>query len=205
MKQEELDQIQKLLRAWCKERHLTVGMQITGLLGNILEELTEGVRANTEEERVDAICDILVFTLNAQANNLVMPSYKLSHQTGNTIDISFCTIILECLFWGVPEKIVALCSKQLKNIGYNPYLCMLETIKEISSRSGSYNESMKKFVKNPGAYSIEELEEKYKHIEDARVYEVENGFEVVIDREITPYVKWVKADYSKCKLVNENE
>ena len=154
MKQEQLNEIQEKLREWCKERHLTVEMQKKGLLGNILEELAEGARANTEEEVVDAICDILVFLLNTQEKDIAL-SYTLSKYRTEIPFDRFSAVILDSLCWDTPERIILLCIKQLKDLGYDSYLCMLETIKEISSRSGSYNESMKKFVKNPGAYSIE--------------------------------------------------
>lgn len=38
--------------------------------------------------------------------------------------------------------------KTIERLGYDPYQCMLETIKEISSRTGTYNEAIGKWVKD---------------------------------------------------------
>ena len=40
------------------------------------------------------------------------------------------------------------CEKEVTEMGYNFYECMLETIKEISSRTGHYDKNIHKFVKN---------------------------------------------------------
>ena len=51
------------LNIWREERGLqrTVG----NIAGNISEELTELLRATTVEEEIDALCDMIVFAINA--------------------------------------------------------------------------------------------------------------------------------------------
>ena len=51
------------LKQWREERGLqnTVG----NIEGNIAEELTELLRATTTEDRIDALCDMIVFSVNA--------------------------------------------------------------------------------------------------------------------------------------------
>lgn len=51
------------LKEWREERGLqsTIG----NIQGNLCEELTEYLRANTVDEQIDALCDIVVFSINA--------------------------------------------------------------------------------------------------------------------------------------------
>ena len=51
------------LKEWREERGLqnTVG----NIEANICEELTELMRATTTEEKIDALCDMIVFSVNA--------------------------------------------------------------------------------------------------------------------------------------------
>ena len=51
------------LKIWREERGLqdTVG----NIEGNLAEELTELLRATTTEDKVDALCDMIVFSVNA--------------------------------------------------------------------------------------------------------------------------------------------
>lgn len=51
------------LKEWREERGLqyTVG----NIQGNLCEELTELLRATTDEDKIDAMCDMIVFSVNA--------------------------------------------------------------------------------------------------------------------------------------------
>lgn len=51
------------LEQWREERGLqnTVG----NIEGNLCEELTELLRATTTEDKIDALCDMIVFSVNA--------------------------------------------------------------------------------------------------------------------------------------------
>ena len=51
------------LKQWREERGLqnTVG----NIAGNLCEELTELLRASTVEDEIDALCDMVVFAINA--------------------------------------------------------------------------------------------------------------------------------------------
>ena len=51
------------LSAWRSERGLQ--NQIGNVAGNICEELTEYLRATTIEDEIDALCDMVVFAINA--------------------------------------------------------------------------------------------------------------------------------------------
>ena len=53
----------KELKKFREDRHIE---NIQGnVIGNLLEELTEYSRANNVEEQIDALCDIVVFSINA--------------------------------------------------------------------------------------------------------------------------------------------
>ncbi len=51
------------LEEWRRERGLQ--KQIGNVAGNICEELTEYLRATTVEDEIDALCDMIVFAVNA--------------------------------------------------------------------------------------------------------------------------------------------
>lgn len=51
------------LKKWREERGLT--STVGNIQANLAEELTELLRANTEEEKIDALCDMIVFSINA--------------------------------------------------------------------------------------------------------------------------------------------
>ena len=53
------------LEIWREQRHLSIEMQKAGLLANLMEEAVEYMRASNDNEKVDALCDIIVFVLNA--------------------------------------------------------------------------------------------------------------------------------------------
>lgn len=45
-------------------------------------------------------------------------------------------------------RLVYNCEHLCKNLGFDFYKCILETIKEIESRTGFYDERLKKFIKD---------------------------------------------------------
>ena len=100
--------------------------------------------------------------------------------------------------------IIKLADKQLKQLGYDTYKCLLETIKEISSRTGEFNSSINKFVKEPGAYSYQEAYELAKQTTEYNLLDSENSqtdpdyyIFVASDRNIIKIKKWYKANYVK--------
>ena len=138
----ELRDLETRLAVWRAERHLTTAGQKEGLLANILEELTEFVRAQDDNERVDACCDILIFLLNSK-------NEPISLVDGEKINLlnkyEFCNMIFTNMF---NNRAIHITIYQLEQLGYDSYKCMLETIKEISSRTGHFDETIGKFVKD---------------------------------------------------------
>ena len=159
-----LNEIYAQLKAWRHERGITAESQRQGYLRNIMEELGElaaGLRdyaswskcdlrfcqihkEMAERLIVDAICDIAVFTINAGAD--IRDEYKpLSIDTTNTFSDLNCLLLYISTFDF--KKILLNCAVLCEHYGYNFEIAMLETIKEISSRTGTYNEATKKWEK----------------------------------------------------------
>ena len=65
MIQSQFDKINERLAKWRKERHLAKDKQRLGYFGNVYEELSEYYRAKDTHDKLDAIMDIAIFTLNA--------------------------------------------------------------------------------------------------------------------------------------------
>ena len=160
-----LTEIYAQLEAWRDERKITAESQRQGYIRNVMEELGElaaGLRdydswskcdlrfcqihkEMAERVIVDAICDISVLTINAGAD--IRDEYKpLSIDTTNTFSDFNCLLLYTSTFDF--KKILLNCAVLCEHYGYNFELAMLETIKEISSRTGSYDEKAKKWVKD---------------------------------------------------------
>lgn len=144
----KLTKIYEQLVQWKNERHLTVESQQKNLIGNVLEELTELARAQNDEEKVDCYCDIVVFSLNAckELPTEVSSCWFPLRDANKELD-SFCEMIINQLHYDI-NRVIAMCFYNLKLLGYDPYDCMNETIKEINSRTGHYDESISKFIKD---------------------------------------------------------
>ena len=209
---EQLSEIQSLLRDWCSERNLDIQNQNANVQANLLEEVVEYLRAKDEYEKIDALCDIIVFSLNATdkevelwsseqiwkrniRNIASMATYYIKDEIG-------CRILSKHQEREYLDKIINTAWYMISDMKYAPYHCLMETIKEISSRKGEYNETIKKFVKYQGAYNESEANEYVRNLD--------SNFEIIKeDKEYWYYgiggavqgqlVKWYRADYAKCK------
>lgn len=170
----DLTEIYKGLKAWRHERGITAESQKEGYIVNVMEELGELAAALrdyekfskndcpyceidkqiAEHEIIDALCDIAVFTINAGAD--IRDEYKpLSIDTTDTFSDLNCLLLYASTFDF--KKILLNCAVLCEHYGFNFELAMLETIKEISSRTGSYNETTKKWEK----YTSDEAQAKW--------------------------------------------
>ena len=170
-----LNEIYAQLKAWRHERGITAESQKEGYIVNVMEELGELATALREYERfskpsypypknkkyaehgiIDAICDICVFTINAGADVDDNTKAKVIDITKTTIlNSSFSSLLSYCGDYAGYVKafscfndILLVCAKLCENYGFNFEIAMLETIKEISSRTGSYDEVSKKWIKD---------------------------------------------------------
>ena len=172
----DLTEIYKGLAEWRAERGITAESQKAGYLVNVMEELGELASAlrdyekfsateqdtakkqKAEYEIIDALCDISVFTINAGVDvncNEKIEIINTSQTTRCNSSLSF--LLSECGnfdYYGKLSSYVCFnqillsCAKLCEQYGFNFEIAMLETIKEISSRTGAYNENAKKWVKD---------------------------------------------------------
>lgn len=194
------------LEKWCNERHLTVETQRKGLVANLLEELSEFYRAKDEYEQVDALCDMIIFCVNSLGRDVLSFIQQIHSNTmikDKTI-ISLVDKLQKSNHKLFIYMIIKLADKQLKQLGYDTYNCLLEAIKEISSRTGEFDSSINKFVKVLGAYSYQEAYKLAKQATEYNLLDSENSqtdpdyyIFVDSDRNIIKIKKWYKANYVK--------
>ena len=173
----DLTEIYKGLKAWRHERGITAQSQKEGYLVNVMEELGELATALREYERfskpsypypknkkyaehgiIDALCDISVFTINAWADipcELKRTEIEL-RKSSLDADYILKQMVEKCarlsyFEWGETSAfniILINCAYLCEHYGFNFQIAMDETIKEISSRTGAYDENAKKWVKD---------------------------------------------------------
>ena len=173
----DLTEIYKGLAEWRAERGITAESQKAGYIVNVMEELGELATALREYERfskpsypypknkkyaehgiIDAICDIAVFTINAWADipcELKRTEIEL-RKSSLDADYILKQMLEKCarfsyFEWGETSAfniILINCAYLCEHYGFNFQIAMDETIKEISSRTGSYDEASKKWVKD---------------------------------------------------------
>lgn len=157
---EQEQHIQDLLKAWREERHLFIESQRDVLIGNIFEEMAEYYRAPIGDEEIDALCDIYVFCMNSLKLEDITNTrrryklfFKKTHEQRLSDDIKN---LMENPYDDVYVYMLMITVEDMTTnfLGYNFYECMLETIKEISSRTGHYDSSIHKFVKDKSEEAI---------------------------------------------------
>ena len=172
----DLTEIYKGLKAWRHERGITAESQKEGYIVNVMEEFGELATALREYERfskpsypypknkkyaehgiIDAICDISVFTINAGADiPYSITPFIIEPKREFSIASIFVAIadFIRADNNGAPFNyydfalILKYCASVCEQYGFDFQIAMDETIKEISSRTGSYDEVSKKWVKD---------------------------------------------------------
>lgn len=192
MTYEELKEIKLRLDKWREQRHLSYENQQKGFIPNILDELREYYLAQDDDERVAELCDVVIFCLNVNELeefnlNLYDDIKCLFHvMTGASVLVGGGDYKgMNVNFNGERERlgiktIMMSSINTIKRMGYNPYECLKEKVKEIESRTGHYDETLGKFVKDIGAYTLEEVKNlTYKEFGD--------DFEIVNTKENEEY------------------
>ena len=112
-----------------------------------------------EHEIIDALCNISVFTINAGTDipcSVKRTEIELKKSSLDT-DYILKQLVERCAgfsyfeSWGEASAfniILANCAYLCEQYGYNFQTAMLETIKELSSRTGAYDEKVKECVKD---------------------------------------------------------
>ncbi|AEA86476.1 hypothetical protein NCTC12673_gp133 [Campylobacter phage NCTC12673] len=161
MTKTQFNKIKERLTQWREERHLTYENQQAEFLGNVFKKVSEYFRAKDDLERVDALCDIAVFCFNAfdieydfygnsrMSLSICLNSYlidKNSLALNNEVNYGMSKID----YYEIVSYILSNIEKQVSDLDFDFdfYKCMLEKIKEIESRTGYYDEKLKKFIKD---------------------------------------------------------
>lgn len=156
-----------------KEGYLVNIMEELGELAQALREYERFSKSSypypknkkyAEHEIIDALCDISVFTINAAEADIpysIKPFIIETKREFSVVDIFVAiadfirTDVNNSPFVnGSPfnyydfARILRCCASLCHQYGFNFEIAMLETIKEISSRTGSYDEVSKKWVKD---------------------------------------------------------
>ena len=165
----------KRLEKWRKERGLDITQgfkfDLNTQVSFVFEEIgVEFLRAKTEDEKIDALCDVIVFAFNG-ANLLGHTPNYLEGYTADYRDILDSALDLlivrdKTICKHIYSLIYTVAKNRIENMGYDFEKCMDETLKEIESRTGEVNPNTGKW-------------EKYK-TDEAKA-------------------KWYKANYSRCK------
>lgn len=151
MIRKRLQEINARLKAWRDVRGITMESQRQGLVINLLEEFVELNRAKSEYEKIDALCDMCVFILNAYeidpmvyfiASDYVFKEKFLSAIHAMEASKKEYTHKMNVL------RLLELIDRELFKLEYDTYLCLCETLKEIESRQGKYDNVAKKWIKD---------------------------------------------------------
>lgn len=175
-----MTEIIKRLELWRKERQLDKSQgfifDLDKQVSFLTEEITEYLRAKDDYEKIDALCDLTVFSLNAingidnDYSDIFSDTYcmqKQDYHIANIIDR--IPYIFKCRQDGKYSfiDIIEMSKYMIENLGFNYDLCMNETLLEIESRKGAFNNNTGKW-------------EKFKDEESMNL--------------------WYKANYGVCKL-----
>ena len=125
----------------------------TDLAYNLPDDLAyyDTVKKVAEHEIIDALCDISVFTINAGAD---IPCYNKPTRLELEPCLSLYNLLREiadhqrCFNSITLCYVLGVCASLCHQYGFDFQKAMDETIKEISSRTGAYDENAKKWVKD---------------------------------------------------------
>lgn len=225
---DEFNNLKAGFSKWRSDRNLSQQEQLSGIILNLLEEVTEYIRGDSIDDKIDALCDICVFCFNA--GDFEYDKKKLPTQGSTTIgNILYLinSIPIEVYSGGYAHElhirpmakteeqmqaiagilysIVSVALSKIEVLGYNPYKALNEVLKEISSRTGTYDKKMDKFIKDVGAYTLTQAKQKAQEM--ARCNNFKSFGDLTYRWVFTDWfnnkysvVKWYKADFSKCKI-----
>lgn len=171
----DLTEIYKGLKEWRHERGITAAEQKADYLINVMKKLGELAPAlkayknlsatdwpypidiqEAEHNIINAICNIAIFTINSGADIPCSEKAKIIDITKTTVlNSSFSSLLSYCgdyagyiKAFSCFNNILLVCAKLCEVYGFNFEIAMLETIKEISSHTGEYDEASKKWIKD---------------------------------------------------------
>ena len=173
----DLAKVHKKLEELRTERKITTDNQKKDYIVNVMEKFGELASAIKDHEKysqpdwfyptdiqeaeleiVKAICDIAVLTLNVGAEVFFSKRVPLIDTSTISQDVnSLSLLISDCADFECYEdynsyvhfyNILVVCAKLCERYGFNFQLAIEETVKEISSYTGSYDEDTKKWERD---------------------------------------------------------
>lgn len=170
-----------------------------------LTEFFEAKRDNDEDSMVYALCNMVIVAINSGFGNhsgesMYIDFYKNRDENENLVKCFVCRDTINPLL------------ANIEKLGYNPYLCLLETIKELKTRTCVWNEEQEKLAEFIGQYNACDALDLATDICIEKYGEIE--FDVKLENEDEEYwyfhcnaeggksvkvKKWYKANYNKCK------
>lgn len=220
MNKKQFNEIKERLEKY-REKNLTYENQQEKFLGNVFEKVSEYFRAKDDLEKIDALCDIVIFCFNSFD---IEYEYDFYHNSGMRalIYLNSCLIdnknslalnneviygISRISYNEIISYILSNIEKQVSDLGFDFYKCMLEKIKEIESHYG-YDDELNKFIKDEGYYDITHLKNEIKLPKTYEIINVIEEKDLFLVKIKTPntiltnkFKKWYKADYEKLQVV----
>lgn len=144
-------QIVENLSKYSNDRGFTLNKQREGYHNNVQEEIMEYIVAKNDYEKIDAICDIAVYTLNVMKDSSKkgIELFLLEEEVGKSSFGKALDLIRDGAFSEQSLKyMLNVCYSLAYKKGFDFEKAMDETIKEISSRTGTWSEERKKWVKD---------------------------------------------------------
>lgn len=152
------------LKDWREERRLTIEGQRDGFVKNFSEEYSEYAEKPNKFSRVDALCDMFIVIANSDYTRFEFnPDFGVGAFrrlfTGTRIKPSdYLKAFVDCDLpvWGNLDEdarikngslICAVIFVMIDDLGFEPLGAIGEAIKEISSRTGAWDDAQKKWVK----------------------------------------------------------
>lgn len=164
-----LNKIYAKLETWRAERDITAESQKAGYLVNVMEKFgelsqalrgleLENIRKTAEYGVIDTLCYIAFLTINAGADIPCEVKRTKIELKKSSLDADYILkqMVEKCarfsyFEWGEASAfniILVNCAYLCEHYGFDFQTAMDETIKEISSRTGSYDEKAKKWLKD---------------------------------------------------------
>lgn len=109
-------------------------------LGFKIEEIDEWYKAKTPGEKVDALCDLIVFSGGVMYKNGYEVKDIQMHLTRDSMKEIIHSIISENI-------VIRTSLRMIEDMGYDSSMCMDEVLKHIESRKGELNKETGKFEK----------------------------------------------------------
>lgn len=182
----EPDNIQKLLRL-SQTRHFEINYT------REMEEFFEAKLDGDTDAMIGELCDLVLVAVNAGG-------FYDENKSSN--GVNFC--IANVLDY-IELPYITPIANLFDHYGYDAYACLCEKLKELETRTGSWNEEDGKWCKDLGAYTIEEAIKIAERETNKGIVEFGNSFgDGYFGFTNVKIKKWYKADFSKCKVGGEN-